>query len=852
MKKVHQNTFEAAGATDVSSSENKYINFSNFKVTLIILAFFTLGFLTYSNTFESPFVFDDELRITENPAIRLHDLTAQSLWDAAFGKQSARSRPVGNISFALNYFFHQYEPAGYHLVNIITHIVSGILLWLFLKKTLSLKSVRSEKNHAEWIALSAALLWLVNPVQTQSVTYIVQRLNSMAAMFFLLSFIFYLNGRLTTKKGRRWAWFLAASLGWLLALGCKQNTAVLPLFIFLYEWYFFRDLSAHWLKRNLKYFIIVFAIFIVVALLFLGSKPIDRLTSISDFAHQEFTLAERVMTQFRVVIYYLSLILFPHPSRLNLDYDFPLSYSLMNPATTLLSLFGIIGLIALGIFLAKKQRLISFCIFWFLGNLVIESSVIPIAIIFEHRVYLPSMLVWLVPVILIRQYIKPQWLTVGLGGVLPVLALFSYWTVERNRVWRDAVTLWADCVKKSPNKARTYSNLGTAQKRQNMIDEARQNFRNALALDPNLADAHYNLGTILDEEGKNDEAIEHYRKAVERKPDLVPARNNLGAALMDQGKIDEAIEHLLKALQLKPEYAQSHNNLGLARFKQGKIDEAIEHYAKALQLDSNMAEAHFNLSMALERQGKSEQGIDHLQKALQIDPDHAGAHSNLGGQLLNQGKLDEALENLTRALSIDPELAEAHNNVGIILIQQGNLDAAITHFQDAVRLRPDFKLAENNLKKALAIRNNMGIEAEEIQNTLKNKPNDPHSQYKMGNIYLAQGELAKAIAEFEKALAQQPGFIAAQNNLALAYAANSQYDRALAAFKKLIVLDPDNAGAYYNMAVLYALQNNVPDSITWLKKAIDRGYRNWELIKTDKDLANIRHSENYQQLVKGH
>jgi len=750
----------------------------------------------------------------------------------------------------LNYYFHQYEPAGYHLVNVIVHIVSGILLWLFLKKTLGLKSVRFEKNQAEWIALVAALLWLVNPVQTQSVTYIVQRLNSMAAMFFLLSFIFYQNGRLTGKKGRRWAWYSAAALGWLLALGCKQNTATLPFFIFLYEWYFFKDLSTDWLKRNLKYFIIVIAVFIVVVLIFLGSKPIDRLTSISDFAHLEFTLAERVMTQFRVVIYYLSLILFPHPSRLNLDYDFPLSYSLMNPPTTLLSLLGIIGLIALGIFLAKKQRLISFCIFWFLGNLVIESSVIPIAIIFEHRVYLPSMLVWLVPVILIRRNIKTPWPTVALSSVL--LVIFSYWTVERNGVWRDAVTLWADCVKKSPNKARTYSNLGTAQKRQHMIDKARQNFRKALALDPNLADAHYNLGNILDEDGQTDEAIEHYRKAIERKPDFVEARNNLGVALLNQGKIDEAVEQFLNALKLNPDFALTYNNLGLANFKQGQINAAIDYYDKALELDPAMAEAHFNLGAALLDLGKNEQGIYHLQKAVQLDPDHAQAHNNLGGYLLSQSKIDEALGHLRRALEINPNLAQAHNNVGIIMIQRGNLKAAITHFQDAVRLKPDFQLAQSNLQKALAIRNNRGMEAENIQKALKNKPDDPELHYQLGNFYLGNEEFALAIAEFESALTLQPKFLAARHNLAMAYAANRQYDQALAAFNKLIELDPDNAGNYYNIAALYALQNKLPDSIAWLKLAIDKGYRNWELIKTDKDLANIRNSPEYQQLVKGH
>jgi len=849
MKKTDNDTHSASGKMKGPWLE-KYFSQSSFtKVTLIILAFFALGFLVYSNTFHSPFVFDDIVRIEENPAIRIDKLNIKNLWNSAFGKRSARSRPVGNISFALNYYFHQYELTGYRILNIIIHIVTGILLWLTLKKTLNLKSVRPEFEHGKWIALFTALLWLVNPVQTQSVTYIVQRLNSMAAMFFLLSFLFYLNGRLTAKKGMRWTWFVGAAWAWFLALGCKQNTAMLPFFIFLYEWYFFQDLNVDWLKRNIKYFLIIFVVFIIVAIIFLGTKPLDRLASIGDYAKNEFTLPERVMTEWRVVVYYLSLIILPHPSRLNLDYDFALSYSLINPFTTLLSLIGIIGLIILAVFMAKKQRLMSFCIFWFLGNLVIESSVIPLAIIFEHRIYLPSMLVCLIPVILFYRHIKPEWLAVGISCAL--IILFSYWTFERNNVWRDRLTLWADCVKKSPNKARPYSNLGVAQKKQNMADEAFQNFRKALQLDPNYVDAHHNLGVMLEAQNKKSEAIAHYRKAVELDPTYVRSYNNLGLALLEDNP-DEAIVHFIKALQIKPNFAQAHNNLGLALSKQGKISEAIDHYAKALSIEPNSAKAHLNLGDALLMQGKTEQAINHFHKSLQLDPDYAEAHNNLGGQLLSQGKMDEALEHLNRALRINPELAQAHNNVGIILIQQGNLDAAITHFQDAVRLTPDFKLADNNLKKALAIRNNMGQDAAALQNALKDNPNNPILHFKMGNLYLGKGDLRKAIAEFETALSLQPEFIAAQNNLALTYAANRQYDRALTAFKKLIELDPDNAGNYYNIAVLYALQNNVPDSIAWLKQAVAKGYQNWGLIKTDKDLANIRNSAEYKKLVKGH
>ncbi|CAB1081965.1 hypothetical protein D1AOALGA4SA_9605 [Olavius algarvensis Delta 1 endosymbiont] len=200
MRKSHQPISEKSTGIELPWLEKRLARNVALKTGLIVLLFFVLGILSYSNTFENPFVFDDKLRISENSDIRLKELSIESISKAITGKDSARSRPVGNISFALNYYFHQYNLFGYHLVNIIIHVVNGILLYLFLKATLALKQARFKIEHSEWIALLAALLWLVNPVQTQSVTYIVQRFTSMAAMFFFLSLLFYLNGRLTSKK----------------------------------------------------------------------------------------------------------------------------------------------------------------------------------------------------------------------------------------------------------------------------------------------------------------------------------------------------------------------------------------------------------------------------------------------------------------------------------------------------------------------------------------------------------------------------------------------------------------------------------------------------------------------------
>jgi tetratricopeptide (TPR) repeat protein len=816
---------------------------------LVLLIFTILAFWIYSNTLSSPFTFDDMSRIVENRHIRLSQFSLYDVFEAGF--KSSKSRPFAYISFALNYYFHQYDLRGYHVVNIIIHILSGFFLYLFLNATLKICSPRYRSSYPELIAVSAALLWLVHPVQTQSVTYIVQRMNSMASMFFILAFWLYVRGRLVGDTHRKWLWYTGAIITWLLSLGSKQTGVVLPFLVFLYEWYFFQNLSKDWLKRRLKLVLGITVLLVLIALIYTDFDPFAKLNRLNDFSKNEFTVAQRALTQLRVVTYYISLLFYPRPSRLNLDYDFPLSYSLFNPLTTLLSLVIIIALFLLGIYLAKKERLISFCIFWFLANLVLESSVIPLAIIFEHRLYLPSMLVCLAVVILLYRFIKPAWLPVGVCCAL--VAFGSYWTFERNKVWRTDISLWTDCVKKSPNKARPYLNLGKAQAEQDMLDEALLNYQTALRIDPNYVEAHYNLGTLLQLQGKTNEAIEHFLKTIELNPKYAKAYNNLGVMLLKLGKTEEALKNFRQALQIDPNFADAHINMGAALSKLDELSEAVVQFNQALQIDSNLPEAQFQLGATLIKQGRIEQGINHIQKALQMDPDYAEAHNNLGAELLRQGKIDEALEHFNAALRTNPDIAEAHNNIGIIMIQKGNLDAAISHFQKALQIAPEFEPAKNNLQKALALRqNNMGAEVGKLLTALKSSPDDPGLNYRLGNLYLGLGELNNAVRQFEKALALQPKFLEAQNNLALAYAADGQYERALAAFKKLVELDPDNPSTYYNIAVLHALQNDVADAIIWLKKAVDKGYQNWELIKTDKDLANIRQSEDYKQLIKGH
>jgi tetratricopeptide (TPR) repeat protein len=784
------------------------------KSALILLFFTAITLAIYSQTFDSPFVLDDLRKIEENPHLRVNRLSPTEIVKA--GLQSSKSRPIAFMTFALNYSLHQYDVFGYHLFNISIHVLTGFFLYLFLKATFRIPIVQARYKHTDLISFFAALIWLVHPIQTQSVTYIVQRTNSLAALFFTLSILFYAYGRLTEKNQKGWLWLIASAAAWLLSLGCKQITAILPILIFLYEWYLFQDLSKDWLKKSLKYLLAIGAFGILLFLIYTGFNPWEKIQSLHDYARHEFTITQRFLTQFRVVIYYISLIFFPLPSRLNLDYDFVLSQSLINPISTLLSLGAIIGLIVLALYLAKKDRLISFCILWFFGNHIIESSILPLATIFEHRNYLPSMMVCLIPVVLAYRYIKLDWIKVGLLGVL-VVGL-SVWTYQRNRVWENKITLWSDVVKKSPGKARP----------------------------------HFNLGAAFSEQKKDEEAIPLYQRALEISPNLAEPHINLGEALERQGKIEEAAAHYHAALKIEPDLPEAHHNMGAILKKLGRIEEAIQFYQNALKIRPHYASAHFGLANTLVEKGEVEQGIHHYYLAIQLKPEYAEAHNNLGGVFLNLGETEKAIKHYMAALQIDPNLVEANNNLGIALMQEGKIEAAIQQFQKALDLKPDFTKAENNLKRAQAIQKELETEISQLQEFLKNNPNNVELHFQLGNLYFRKGDQRQATKYYKNALQLNRKFVPAINNLALVTAANQEYYKALTIFLDVLKYQPDDAETHYNIACMYARLKRVDESIEWLKKAIDKGYANWENIKRDGDLDNIRDTIAYKELVKDH
>ena len=573
-KKIEKSNFSI-------SSPNKYLLFE-------IVSLVLLTVIIYGGTLNHSFHLDDGSNISSNKLIQISNLSINELVKAGFESVNSK-RPVANISFALNYYFHGLDVKGYHIVNIIIHLLAGIVLYYFVKITLSIRLVRDKFDETWFIPFFTALIWLVHPLHTQSVTYIVQRMNSMASMFFIMAMLFYVKGRLTPERVKKVLFFIISFVAAILAFGSKENTATLPLFILLYEWYFFQDLR---IKISRKQFFLVAALggtFAFIFYYYLGSSPLDRL--FPDYGSRPFTMPQRLLTQPRVVLHYISLLLYPEPSRLNLDYDFPLSYTLFSPVTTFFSILVIIGLLGMAIYTAKENRLYSFCILWFLGNLVIESSTIPLEIIFEHRTYLPSMLVILLFVLFLYQTVKKKRILIIF--LVAMSMFFSYWTYTRNKVWKDDLTFWTDIYKKSPDKARVNQYYGKALYGAGRINEAFPIIERALQL--------------------YEKQIGSQKRKISY--ELSTYNLNLGILYKDQGDYQKAIFYLNRSLNIFYYSTTAHYVIGLCYTQIGRYEEAINHLTKAMEFSkhslteidgySNVAEIEKSLKfakMALKRQ----------------------------------------------------------------------------------------------------------------------------------------------------------------------------------------------------------------------------------------------------------
>ncbi|KAB2891579.1 MAG: tetratricopeptide repeat protein [Desulfobulbaceae bacterium] len=586
-----------------------------------------LLYLCYSNTFNVPWQFDDRPNITENAAIHIDNLNPSTLWQTLFSKPfhpGTMERPVAFFSFALNWYFGKDNIFGYHVVNFFIHLLTTLVLFETTKLLLQLNySKIDHRNDIFFVALLSAILWSINPIQTQAVTYIVQRMASLAAMFYICAVLFYIKSRKTENIFNILINSFFCLLFFALALGCKENSITFLPSILLIELLFFNSNDNRYSKYYFKIHVIINFLLFSFALLFIYNNYLSHSFSLP-FDDRPFSLKERLLSQPQILIFYISLLFYPSPMRLSLEHSITLASSVITPWATFASILCISGLLILGLWQFRKRPLISFAIFFYFINHLVESTIIPLEPIFEHRNYLPSFFLFLPIASVLNLWLNDYGTSSRLiRGTLyifiPVLLiLLGVGTYTRNAVWRTEESLWQDSMQKAPDNGRPYARLAeiygwqkerTPENLNLALALLRKSLTKQLHLTSFKAAILGNIGKIYASSGKLDEAIHYYEKSLHVKPNFLNSQIDLVQALMLKKEFKLALEVIDKIISNNNDQSRFYDIKGVIHLWLNQPQEGANSFQKAVSKENEYKYKYFsNLGLALSRSGFLERG----------------------------------------------------------------------------------------------------------------------------------------------------------------------------------------------------------------------------------------------------
>jgi tetratricopeptide (TPR) repeat protein len=578
------------------------------------------GALAYANSLTSPFIFDDLDGIRENATIR-------SLGTALFPPHDGSgvdSRPVVNLSLALDYAIGGLDVRVYHSTNLAIHLLAGLALYGIVRRTLARPGWLDEPA-ATHVGLISAVLWTVHPLQTESVSCMIQRTESLMGLFYL--FTLYGFVRAAERPAAR-GWQILSVGACLLGMGTKEVMVSAPLLVLLHDRTFVAGtFRAAWRQRR-SYYLALAATWLLLAALVLSSGGARGGAAGTGSGIMPWTYA---LTQCEAIARYLKLSLWPAP--LVLDYGTGVAAGLgavLPQGLLVLALVWCTG------WALRARPAWGFLGAWFLVILAPSSSVLPLVTqtIAEHRMYL-SLAAIVVAVVVVAQ----RWLGRHMLGTGVLLALLlGGLTFQRNHVYRSAVAIWQDTVDKVPANARAHSNLGLAFATEGRSDEAMGQLREAIRLQPDIAYAHYNLGLALARLGRDAEAVPEFEAELKLQPSYAPAWCELGLSLYQLGQRDAAVAAYAKALQAKPVYPDALERLGIALTSLGRIAEALTRYEQAMAAAPERASVRLNAGIAYAQSRQLAAAVQQFEAALQLDPDFAQAHLALAQALTELGQ----------------------------------------------------------------------------------------------------------------------------------------------------------------------------------------------------------------------
>lgn len=607
-----------------------------------------MGSLAYSNSFSVPFQFDDEVHILnreifQNPG---HYLKLSSWFDI-------NNRPLAGFTFSLNYVVHHKNVWGYHLVNLLIHLLSAMILFLFTR-TLITRFLQKDYNYPNWFPLLIALFFVVHPVQTQAVTYIIQRMSSMAGLFFLLAVWLYLLGRLAWidrhKKMEAALLLVSSGLAGVLGILSKQSAATFPLALMLIELLFIRNQKGK-LCRPAIWTLAIFIICGISAYLVKFGLPADT---------RELSRTAYLATQMKVIPRYFQMMLIP--VGLSIDHGVKMASGFFD-IWVLAGMIFLLGVFVLAVFQIRKNRLVSFGLFWIFISLLVESSILPIRdAMFDQRMYLAvAGFAWAVFGGLLP-WLKSRYPKQLIPVLISILILFSGVTLARNHKWQSRVAIWEEVTDHYPDYFRGWLALGKMYKE----DEARNlskmivAFERASQINPDDDEVWTDLGYCYLKANQQDQAARCYEHLLDAQKieDRKQARVVLGSFYLSRKNYIQASKLYQELLKELPDDVDAYLGLADIRMAQNDFDGAKALLEEQLVRQPYQADLLFGLGRIYFYHNERTLAGQYLGRSLEQNPNRLEAMLLYGNACINTKNYDEAIIWFKRAYAInqDPNL----------------------------------------------------------------------------------------------------------------------------------------------------------------------------------------------------
>ena len=691
--------------------------------------------VAYANTLHAPFVYDDTAAIVDNPTIRQLGRPGEILGPQKEGGLTVSGRPVLNLSFALSYAVSGAAPWGHHVFNILVHAGCALLLFGIVRRTLLrrgpggqpvARGSRSRGTPAPGktpagfpgqplaspatlggsaaLAFAVAAWWALHPLQTQAVTYTVQRAESLMGVFYLLTLYAFVRateplagvadpgrpGSIRPASGR--AWLAASVVACAFGMATKEVMATAPLVMLLYDRTFVAGtFTGAWRARR-GYYCGLAATWLGLAALLASTGGNRGGTAGLGVGVPWWAYG---LTQFQAVTRYLALSGWPHP--LVFEYG---TFWVKHPAEVLPEALLVAGLLAATGWALRRRPVAGFLGASFFLILA-PTSLTPgtMQMIVEHRMYLPLACV-LAPLAVGAWHVAGRRAAFGLAAVAVALALTTF---DRNRDYRSHLALWSDTVAKRPENPRAHSGLAEAFAERGDFEPAIVSRREAVRLRPDESHYHVNLGLALAQAGRGEEAVRSYRMALRLVPTEARTHNNLAVALVQLGDVPAALPHYAESIRLEPRDPQYRYNRALAWLRLGRMEEAAQAFRETIGVQPDHVDAHFKLGLLLLQLQQPDAARTHLAQAVALRPEDGAAQFQLGNVLIDAERAAEAIPHYEAAVRLRPSDAEAHHNLGVAYARLERWREAQQEFETALRLKPDYPDAKRNLEQLRAV-----------------------------------------------------------------------------------------------------------------------------------------------------